>query len=253
MKRLRSPDGCPWDQEQDLHSLLPYLIEETFEYIDAAQANDKENMCEELGDILLQVVFNAQVASEQGDFDINQVIQGIAEKLVRRHPHVFGTGTAKDSSAVIREWDRIKASEKNNIKKSTHSTMDKVSKSLAPLARAFELQRRAAKVGYDWNHSEPVFSKVLEEINEFKQEMQAPNPNKEKLEEEFGDILFSLINWGRHHQVHALTAMMRAISKFESRFRQVELLANHDMKSKSLQELDALWEQVKAKEATQKL
>jgi tetrapyrrole methylase family protein / MazG family protein len=249
MKRLRSPDGCPWDKEQNINSLLPYLIEESCEYIDAAQANDKVHMCEELGDVLLQVVFHAQVASEQGDFSISEVIESICEKMIRRHPHVFGDATAEDANAVLRQWERIKASEKNNIGMAEKSAMDKVSKSLPPLARAQELQRRAAKVGFDWNSEAPVFEKVLEEITEFREEMQAEIKNKEKIEEEFGDILFSFVNWARHIGLNASTALMRANSKFDRRFREVEKLAEgQDMKSMGLEKLDALWDQVKKEE-----
>ena len=136
MKRLRAPDGCPWDREQDINSLLPYLIEESCEYIYEAQANDKVHMCEELGDVLLQVVFHAQVASEQGDFSIDEVVESICEKMIRRHPHVFGDATAEDANAVLREWERIKASEKNNIGMAEKSAIDKVSISLRTLARA---------------------------------------------------------------------------------------------------------------------
>lgn len=255
MKRLRSPEGCPWDREQDTRSLLPYLIEESCEFIDAAQANDKVHMCEELGDVLLQVVFHAQVASESEDFTIDHVVQSICEKMVRRHPHVFGDATAADSNAVLREWERIKATEKNNIKMGAESAMDKVSKSLPPLARAQEMQRRAAKVGFDWNREAPVYEKILEELTEFRHEMKldnAENQNKEKMEEEFGDILFSLVNWSRHVGLNASTALMRSSSKFERRFRQVEELATgQDMKAMGLEKLDALWDQVKAKEKAQ--
>lgn len=249
MKRLRAPNGCPWDREQNIRTLLPYLIEESCEYIDAAQANDKAHMCEELGDVLLQVVFHAQVASEQGDFSIDQVVESICEKMIRRHPHVFGNAIAEDSNAVLRNWERIKASEKNNIGMADKSAMDKVSKSLPPLARAQELQRRAAKVGFDWNQEAPVFEKIFEEITEFREEMQAQNKNDDKIEEEFGDILFSLVNWARHLGLNASTALMRSNSKFDRRFRQVENLAKgQDMKSMGLEKLDALWDQVKKEE-----
>ena len=197
MATLRSPEGCPWDKQQTHQSLLPYLVEESHEYIDAAQANDKAHMAEELGDVLFQVVFHSQVAKENGDFSIDDVVQGICEKMIRRHPHVFGDAKVDDSKGVVRQWERIKAQEKNNLKMQGKSAMDKVSKSLPTLARAQELQRRAAKVSFDWTEAEPVFNKAVEEFSEFRAEMQAASPenrNVERMEDEFGDIMFSLVN-----------------------------------------------------------
>lgn len=254
MERLRAPGGCPWDREQDTRSLLPYLIEESCEFIDAAQTNDKVHMCEELGDVLLQVVFHAEVARGQGDFTIDDVVQDISEKMIRRHPHVFGDAEVANSSAVLTQWERIKASEKNNAGSAGKSAMDKVSKSLPTLARAQEMQRRAAKVGFDWGDKAPVFEKVHEEINEFQTEIQAQtekNPNMDRMEDEFGDMLFSMVNLARHCGLNSETALMRANAKFDRRFREVEALAaqkGRDMKTMGLEALDALWNQVKKEE-----
>lgn len=252
MATLRSPEGCPWDKQQTHQSLLPYLVEESHEYIDAAQANDKVHMAEELGDVLFQVVFHSQVAKENGDFSIDDVVQGICEKMIRRHPHVFGDAKVDDSNGVVRQWERIKAQEKNNLKMQGKSAMDKVSKSMPTLARAQELQRRAAKVNFDWTEAEPVFDKAVEEFSEFRAEMQAASPenrNVERMEDEFGDIMFSLVNVARHCGFNAALALERANSKFERRFRVVEQMARDqgkEMKDVGLEGLQELWKQAKA-------
>ena len=252
MATLRSPEGCPWDREQTHHSLLPYLVEESHEYIDAAQVNDKAHMAEELGDVLFQVVFHSQVAKENGDFSIDDVVQGICEKMVRRHPHVFGDAKVDNSTGVVRQWERIKAQEKNNISMAGKSAMDKVSKSLPTLARAQEIQRRAAKVGFDWVEAEPVFDKAVEEFSEFRTEMQAASPenrNIERMEDEFGDIMFSLVNVARHCGFNAALALERANSKFERRFRKVESMCREqgkEMKEVGLEGLQEMWKQAKA-------
>ena len=251
MATLRSPEGCPWDRQQTHQSLLPYLVEESHEYIDAAQADDKAHMAEELGDVLFQVVFHSQVAKENGDFSIDDVVQGICEKMIRRHPHVFGDAEVDGSNGVVRQWERIKAQEKNNLSMAGKSAMDKVSRSLPTLARAQEIQRRAAKVGFDWVEAEPVFDKAVEEFSEFRAEMQAvsdENRNVDRLEDEFGDIMFSLVNVARHCGFNAALALERANSKFEKRFRKVESMCREqgkEMKDVGLEGLHQLWKQAK--------
>ena len=251
MERLRSANGCPWDKEQTTHSLLPYLVEESFEFIDAAQEGDASHMCEELGDVLLQVVFHAQVMKESGDFTVDDVVQGICEKMIRRHPHVFGDAKVDGSNGVVRQWERIKAQEKNNLSMAGKSAMDKVSRSLPTLARAQEIQRRAAKGGFDWVEAEPVFDKAVEEFSEFRAEMQAvsdENRNVDRLEDEFGDIMFSLVNVARHCGFNAALALERANSKFEKRFRKVESMCREqgkEMKDVGLEGLQQLWKQAK--------
>ena len=251
MATLRSPEGCPWDREQTHRSLLPYLVEEAHEYIDATQANDKIHMAEELGDVLFQVVFHSQVAKENGDFSIDDVVQGICEKMIRRHPHVFGEAKVDNANGVVRQWERIKAQEKNNLQMAGKSTMDKVSKSMPTLARAQEIQRRAAKVGFDWVEAEPVFEKAVEEFAEFRAEMQAVTPenrNIDRLEDEFGDIMFSLVNVARHCGFNAALALERANSKFEKRFRVVEQMARDqgkEMKDVGLEGLQEMWKAAK--------
>lgn len=246
LKTLRSEQGCPWDKAQDTRSLLPYLIEETYEYIDAAQKGEKEHMQEELGDVLLQIVFHAQICKEEGAFDIDGVVQGIVEKMIRRHPHVFGSTTAEDADAVHKQWEAIKAKEKNNLKFSD-SSMDKVPKGLPPLSRAQELQRRAAKVGFDWHDSKDSIDKVHEEFMEFAKEKQVlSSVSQERLEEEFGDILFSLINYGRHCGLNAATALASANGKFETRFRKMEEISSRkDFKGMEDSALLELWQKAK--------
>ncbi|MBP5246917.1 MAG: nucleoside triphosphate pyrophosphohydrolase [Fibrobacter sp.] len=254
MQRLRSPEGCPWDRKQTTQSLLPYLIEESSEFIDAAQANDKAHMCEELGDVLLQVVFHAQVASEQGDFDICDVTDSICSKMMRRHPHVFGSSHVENAGEVSKRWEEIKATEKNNLGMKDKSAMDKVSRSMPTLARAQDMGRRAAKNGFDWASTAPVLEKVHEEFGEFLEEYKKSTeefPNRDRMEEEFGDLLFTLCHLARHVGLNAETALNRATHKFDFRFRCLEKLAKAKYAEKSLQELTpeellALWSEAKA-------
>ena len=238
MRQLRSPGGCPWDREQNFNSLLPYLLEESYEYIDAAQSGNAKDMAEELGDVLLQVVFHSQIASEEGKFSIDDVINTICEKMVSRHPHVFGNENLGTSKEVLVKWEEIKAAEKKDKPK---SAMDKVPLSMVALSRAQELSRRAAKVGFDWNDSKPVLEKVKEEIEEF----EAERSGSLEAEEEFGDILFALVNLARHKGINAETALARANSKFEKRFRQVEIMAGGKPQNFTLEELDKFWELAK--------
>jgi MazG family protein len=238
MQKLRSPKGCPWDREQNLNSLLPYLLEESYEYIDAVQSGNVKLMVEELGDVLLQVVFHAQIAKEEGKFTIDDVIKAICEKMVRRHPHVFGNENLGTSKEVLKKWEEIKDSEKKVMPK---SAMDKVPRSMVALSRAQELSRRAAKVGFDWSDSKPVLDKVKEEIEEFESEK---NGSLEA-EEEFGDIFFALVNLARHKGINAETALARANAKFEKRFRQVEILADGKPQNFTLEELDKFWNEAK--------
>lgn len=268
MARLRAPDGCPWDREQDTRTLLPFLIEESCEFIDAAQAGNVPHMAEELGDVLLQVVFHSQVTVEQGLFGIDDVIHGISEKMVRRHPHVFGETTAETSADVLREWEKIKATE-GGSHAVAQSAMDKVARSLPSLARAQEMQRRAAKVGFDWSDVSPVLDKVREEFEELAVEGKAlaaaqalPEAERtsemraaaDKAEDELGDLMFALVNLARHWGLNAELALSRASGKFDRRFRQVECLAaGQDMKVMGLEALDKLWDEVKAEEKRQAL
>jgi MazG family protein len=236
MQRLR--EYCPWDKEQNFNSLLPYLLEESYEYIDAVQSENTKNMAEELGDVLLQVVFHSQIAKEEGKFTIEDVINGICEKMIRRHPHVFSSENLGTSKEVLKKWEEIKMEEKEE---KTSSAMDKVPRSMVALSRAQELSRRAAKVGFDWADSEPVLEKVKEEIEEF----EAEKTGSLEAEEEFGDILFALVNLARHKGINAETALAKANAKFEKRFRQVEIMAGGKPQNFTLEELDKFWKNAK--------
>ncbi len=255
MKRLRSADGCPWDKAQTTQSLLPYLIEEVSEFIDAAQAGEKAHMCEELGDVLFQVVFHSRIAEENGDFDIDDVTDAICSKMRRRHPHVFGALAAKDAEEVSRRWEEIKASENRAFGDRMPSAMDKVPRSMPTLSRAQDMGRRAAKVGFDWSSSEPVLDKVHEEFGEFLAECRKDTPdvpNKCRMEEEFGDLLFTLCHLARHFGLNAETALVRATNKFDRRYREMERLAAEGHPKKSLRELApeewlALWGEAKSR------
>ena len=251
LKRLRAENGCPWDRAQDTHTLLPYLVEESSEFIDAALDGDKAHMCEELGDVLLQVVFHAQVCKESGDFNIDDVVQGICEKMIRRHPHVFGDAHVDTAGEVSRRWEKIKAQEATHLKDAGKSVMDKVSKSMPTLARTQDIIRRVAKVGFDWGESAPVFDKAQEEFAEFRAELEKVTPenaNTDRLEDEFGDIMFCLVNVARHSGFNADVALRRANAKFEKRFREVERLAREQGKELpefGLEGLQQLWKQAK--------
>jgi MazG family protein len=202
------------------------------------QSGNAKLMAEELGDVLLQVVFHAQIAKEEGRFTIDDVIKAICEKMVRRHPHVFGNENLGTSKEVLKKWEEIKNSEKEEMPK---SAMDKVPRSMVALSRAQELSRRAAKVGFDWSDSVPVLEKVKEEIVEF----EAEKNGSLEAEEEFGDILFALVNLARHKGINAETALARANAKFEKRFRQVEILASGKPQNFTLEELDTFWNEAK--------
>ena len=252
LSKLRAENGCPWDRAQDTHSLLPYLVEESSEFIDAAQEGDKAHMCEELGDVLLQVVFHAQVCKESGDFNIDDVVQGICEKMIRRHPHVFGDAEVDTAGEVSRRWEKIKAQEALHKKDAGKSVMDKVSRSMPTLARTQDIIRRVAKVGFDWGEAAPVFDKAQEEFAEFRAEMEKVTPenaNIDRLEDEFGDIMFCLVNVARHCGFNADIALRRANEKFASRFREVERLAAERGAAVSevgLEGLQQLWKEAKA-------
>ena len=238
MQKLRSQEGCPWDREQNFNSLLPYLLEESYEYIDAVQGGNAKLMAEELGDLLLQVVFHAQIAKEEGKFTIEDVINEVCEKMIRRHPHVFGSENLGTSKEVLKKWEEIKAAEKEG---SPQSAMDKVPRSMVALTRAQELSRRAAKVGFDWDNAKPVLEKIKEEAGEF----EAEKDGSLEAEEEFGDILFALVNLARHKGINAETALARANTKFEKRFRQVEAMAGGRPQDFTLEQLDEFWNKAK--------
>lgn len=246
MKLLRSPNGCPWDREQNHKSIRQNFIEETYEVIEAIDNDNKELLKEELGDVMLQVVFHAEMESEKNEFNIDDVCDGICKKLIIRHPHVFGDVQADTSEKVLSNWDKIKMQTKSQ--KSQSDAMDSVSKSLPSLMRSTKIQQKAAKVGFDWNDVNGAIDKLSEEVAEFKEAVK--ENNKEHQTEELGDVLFSVVNVSRFLKIDSEEALYKACDKFSDRFRKVENLAkerNLDMKTATLEELDSLWEEVKNK------
>ncbi|MDZ7370010.1 MAG: nucleoside triphosphate pyrophosphohydrolase [candidate division KSB1 bacterium] len=244
MAKLRSDEGCPWDREQTHKSLRRHLLEEAYEVIEAIDSENPEQLKTELGDLLLQVVFHAQLAAEAGHFSIEQVVESINEKLIRRHPHVFGEAVIRTAQEQIVAWEKSKL--KREGKK---SVIDGVPKHLPALLRAHRLQSKAAAVGFDWPQAEPVWEKLEEEIRELKEAVAAQNESH--IEEEFGDLLFTLVNLGRFIKVEPEEALRRTIEKFERRFRQVEAQLQNQgrsMADATLDEMDREWENVKKAE-----
>jgi tetrapyrrole methylase family protein/MazG family protein len=240
---LRSPDGCPWDREQTHESLRAGLLEEACETIDAITKADDANLREELGDLLLQVVFHTDLAAERGAFTLEDAAQHTCEKLIRRHPHVFGSGDASDTTAVLRQWEQIKRQEKGE----KASIMDGIPRALPALIRAANIQKKAGRVGFDWPDTAGVIDKFREEIAELTAEVEGGDPRK--LEHEIGDILFTAVNMARKLDVEPELALEHANQRFIARFQHMEKLAaqsDRRLEDLSPQELDKLWEAAKA-------
>ncbi|PTM54812.1 nucleoside triphosphate pyrophosphohydrolase [Desmospora activa] len=244
--RLRAPDGCPWDRKQTHESLRPYLLEESYEFLEAVAESDPEAMADELGDVLLQVLLHSQIAREEGTFDIGDVIANLAEKMIRRHPHVFGDATAKNATDVKQKWEEIKQEERAG-KLQADSILAGIPSTFPALARAHQLQKKAAKVGFDWPDIAGVRAKVAEELQELEA---AENPVHQ--EEELGDLLFTVVAMARFVERDPEQALLAACRKFERRFRRVEEAARQagrPLDFCTLEELDAWWEQAKMEEA----
>ena len=244
LKALRAPDGCPWDREQTLASIQPCLQEECYELLSAMVGEDLANHREELGDVLLQVLFQCDIREEQGSFTFDEVVGELTDKLIRRHPHVFGEVDAKDTETVLRNWERIKQGEHKAPKA---SALDGVPEALPALLKAQRTQHKAAKVGFDWQDAQGPEAKIVEELAELKAAVAAGQP--EAVADEYGDVLFSMVNLARHIGVDAESALRAATAKFAKRFRAVEArvkAAGKEMKAMSLSELDAVWDAVKA-------
>ncbi|HEY3660369.1 MAG TPA: nucleoside triphosphate pyrophosphohydrolase [Candidatus Udaeobacter sp.] len=239
---LRAPDGCPWDREQTNQSLLPALIEEVYEAAEAARAQDDAHFREELGDLLLLVVMHAQIAHETDRFDIRDVIERVSEKLIRRHPHVFGTTEARDAGAVLQQWEAIKREEKNT---DLHF-LASLPKALPALVRAQKAQSKVARVNFDWTALRDVIAKVEEELCETKDAISSQQ--QESIEEEMGDLLFAVVNLARKCKIDAETALQSATDKFVARFNRLEdELATRGRKlgEVELTDLDAIWDEIK--------
>lgn len=246
MARLRDPQrGCPWDLEQDFASIAAYTIEEAYEVADAIDRGDLPGLCDELGDLLLQVVFHAQMAHEQGAFGFGDVVDAISDKMIRRHPHIFGDAAAGDAETVLRNWDAIKREERAAAGDTDPSALAGIARGLPEWQRAVKLQARAARVGFDWPGPAPVIDKLHEEIEEVRAEFDAvaADPDdaaaQQRLEEELGDLLFVAANLARHAKVDVGAALRRANHKFERRFRAMEAMALADGQALAGQSLDA--------------
>ncbi|MCL5237973.1 MAG: nucleoside triphosphate pyrophosphohydrolase [Nitrospirae bacterium] len=242
MAALRSENGCPWDKEQTRDSLKPFLVEEAYEVLEALDEDNPENLKEELGDLLFQIIFHSQIAKERGEFTMDDVIKKISEKMISRHPHVFGSERFETSQEVLKQWDERKKEEG----KLRESLLEGVPKELPSLLRAHRLQSRAAKVGFDWKRVEDVFGKLDEEIEEFRTALK--NREQSEIEEELGDIFFVLVNISRFVRVNPEDALRKTISKFISRFRYIEMKAaeaGRGLSDMTLEEMDALWDEAK--------
>ncbi|MBU0582749.1 MAG: nucleoside triphosphate pyrophosphohydrolase [Alphaproteobacteria bacterium] len=261
MAALRDPEtGCPWDVEQDFASIAPYTVEEAYEVADAIARGDLDDLRDELGDLLLQVVYHARMAEEQGDFAFGDVVQAITEKMIRRHPHVFGDEEARGAGMAKGMWERIKGEEKAakraarvarglDPEDNGHGFLDGVPVALPALTRALKLQQKAAQVGFDWSEAEPILAKIEEEIGELRSAM--AEKDAAAMKDEFGDVLFALVNFGRHLGIEAEAALGGTNEKFRNRFHEVEralTARNETLQAATLEEMEALWQQAKRKE-----
>ncbi|MBI5642908.1 MAG: nucleoside triphosphate pyrophosphohydrolase [Deltaproteobacteria bacterium] len=248
MERLRGPGGCPWDREQTLASLVPFIIEEAYEVVAAIDSKEPENLKEELGDLLFQIIFASQITKEYQGFDITSVIDSSFEKMVRRHPHVFGDTKAETSEEVLKRWAEIKKEEKKAAKKE-EGYLGGIPEVLPALLRAHKVSQKAAKAGFDWKDIDEVFLKLSEEIEEFRTAVKEANPSG--MEEELGDILFTLVNVGRFIEVNPEDALRKTIGKFITRFHYLEKVITErgdDISATPIDEMERLWQEAKVKE-----
>ena len=247
MKKLRGPGGCPWDREQSKESLKPYVIEEAYEVVEAIDGGDISELKEELGDLLLQVVFLSELSDEAGHFKIDDVIAAISEKLVRRHPHVFGEGNSETAEEVLKSWASIKVDEKKEKGKS--SVLEGVPYQMPALLRAHRIAEKAARVGFDWSHIDEVFKKLEEELGEFEEAIASKDVRK--VEDELGDVMFALVNISRFVEVNPEEALKKTIRKFVSRFNYIEEGLERggiDIREASIEEMERLWGEAKKSE-----
>jgi len=246
MARLRDPErGCPWDRVQTFRSVAPYTIEEAYEVADAIERENPADLVDELGDLLFQVVFHAQIAREAGEFDFEDVADAIAGKMIRRHPHVFGDADARSQAEQSRHWEEMKAAERS-AKGSGGSVLDDVPTALPALTRAVKLQRRAARCGFDWPNPEEVFDKVQEELEELRDAVRTGD--RTEIDGELGDLLFTVANLARHLGADPESCARAATTKFERRFRELERRTSAVSEAPSVAELDAIWSEIKARE-----
>ncbi|UDQ97829.1 nucleoside triphosphate pyrophosphohydrolase [Lentisphaerota bacterium WC36G] len=252
LRALRAPDGCPWDREQTAISLTQFLAEECAEAIEAINKGDDEEVCDELGDVLMNVVFQSIIAEEQGTFNFSDIAAMSVEKMVRRHPHVFGDVVAEDAATVKKNWDEIKKKEKGDIAES-FSILDNIPASLSALLKARKVQRKAAKVGFDWNCQQQILDKITEELVELKEAMSKDigQRDEEHIDEEIGDLLFAVVNLSRFRKrATAEQLMQNAVQKFEKRFRYIESSLKSqgkDFSDSNIVEMEQLWCEAKKK------
>ena len=243
IRTLREPGGCAWDIKQTIETLKPYVLEEAYEVVDAIINQNNGEICEELGDLMTQIVFIARIAEENGDFTIKDVCNGITEKLIRRHPHVFGDIKTNDTAEILRNWEKIKTLEKGEKRK---SVLDDIPASLPSLIRAFKIQKRMSRVGFDWDNHAGVLDKVQEEFEELRKSVE--EKDKKSIEDEFGDLVFSIVNAARFLDVDMETALQSSINKVEKRFRYIEAQAEKNgikIEDMKLEEMEEYWNQAK--------
>jgi XTP/dITP diphosphohydrolase len=247
--QLRSPEGgCPWDLAQTPQTLIPYVIEEAYEVVDAIRSGDQNAIAEELGDLLLQVVLQTQIASEHGDFTLQQVAEGITEKLIRRHPHVFGNVKVNGAAEVNQNWEKIKAAEKGETPeqaKLLSRKLERYARSLPPLMAGMEISQKAAKAGFEWQNIEGVWDKFEEELAEFKEALQTDN--KQHQQDELGDLLFTVINIARWYGLNSFDALQGTNRRFIERLSMMEEFAVRPLTEYNIDELESLWQQAKVK------
>jgi tetrapyrrole methylase family protein/MazG family protein len=244
--RLRGPGGCPWDRKQNHKSLTPYIVEETYEVLDAIERRNADDLCRELGDLLLQIMLHAQIASERKRFSIGDVIDGICTKIIGRHPHVFRKQQRLSAKKVLDNWERIKINETGRKKK--ESVLNGIPRTLPALLKAYRLQEKTARFGFDWENPTPVLDKIVEETNELRVSMK--KSSKSELEHEMGDVFFALVNLARHLKIDPERALERTNRKFIRRFRYIEKeLPKHGktLTNATLADMDPLWDEAKAK------
>ncbi len=241
IRRLRAKDGCPWDREQTHESLKQNLLEETYEVLEAIEMKDYDKIIEELGDVLLQIVFHCQIGKDHGEFDIRDVTTGICRKMIDRHPHIFGDITVKDAEQVLENWEAIKKKEKRHT--SHTQVLRDIPVILPSLMRAYKVQKKAALVGFDWDSIKDVVKKVEEELSELKDAYQ--EGKQEKISEELGDLLFSVVNLARFLKVEPELSLKATTEKFIDRFEYIEKMAPRPLEKMTLEEMDKLWNDAK--------
>lgn len=255
-KRLRAPNGCPWDREQTHQSLRPFLVEEAYEVLDALDSNDRQKFAGELGDLLLQIVFHAELAREAGEFDISDVIRAVHSKMVRRHPHVFGKTKARNSAQVLKNWEQIKAEERagepTEEKQNAESVLNGIPRGLPALLEAFQLSRRAANIGFDWQNAQGVVEKIDEEVHEIREAMKGAHSKSAKdqseVENEIGDLFFAIVNLARFIGIDPEFTLKRANEKFKQRFQWMEQKAREKgsrLADVPRTEMEELWNESK--------